>query len=280
MSFSFNFTQSAWWGKCLGAFLGFLVAGPPGALMGIFIGNFFDRGLNAHSARPHGLYHAEKRKVIKQAFQKATFLTMGHICKTDGRVSEAEIQFTQHLIHTLRLNKTDQKLAKQSFTQGKSEAFNLNQPLQLLHKISMSNPRLIHAFLQIQYQTAQVEGLTNKKVSVLNHILSALNLAPLHEQAHARETFYTHFNQSAHTHQQRTSSHTSSHPLESAYTLLNVSQSASKTEVKRAYRKQMSLYHPDKYMAKGYSEAEIKQANEKTQAIRKAYDAICTQNNW
>ena len=33
------------WGKILGAFFGFSLAGPVGALFGIIIGNFFDKGL-------------------------------------------------------------------------------------------------------------------------------------------------------------------------------------------------------------------------------------------
>lgn len=62
------FTNHAWWGKLLGACLGYLIAGPAGAFFGILIGNVFDRGLVEHFSRPHWSYHEEKRKHIKQIF--------------------------------------------------------------------------------------------------------------------------------------------------------------------------------------------------------------------
>jgi DnaJ like chaperone protein len=270
--------HNAWWGKCLGAGLGFLIAGPLGALIGIFIGNIFDRGLNMHSSRPHPTYHAEKNKAIKHTFQKATFLTMGHICKINGRVSEEDISFAQKIMWELHLNRAERTSAKYFFTQGKAATFKLSESLDLLKYLAMNNPKLLRTFIQVQYRVAQVGHLTHEKIEILNHLLSALNLAPLHEQTHARETFYTHKQQ--HRQNNTTSNIYTEPPIAHAYALLNIAQHATKKEVKHAYRKQISLHHPDKHIAKGHSEAAIKQANEKTQAIRKAYESICKQNNW
>ena len=276
-----NLTQNSWWGKLLGAGLGFLMAGPSGALLGIFIGNFFDRGLNEHFSKPHWSYHTEAQPTVKKTFQRATFLTMGHLCKVDGRVSEEEITFVKKIMWELRLDRAERTAAQQFFTEGKTSHFNLAEPLGLLKNLSQNNKKLLHEYMQLLYRVAQVDGLTTKKINVLNALLRELGLAPLHKQAHTRETFYTHFNQQSR--QQQDNQHHSAHtppPMDNAYALLNIPPNAKKQEVKRAYRKKVSLYHPDKYIAKGRSEKDIKHANEKTQAIRKAYESICEQNGW
>ena len=64
------------------------------------------------------------------------------------------------------------------------------------------------------------------------------------------------------------------------YELLGVAKGASLDDVKKAYRKLMSKYHPDKMMAKGASPQDIKAATEKTQQISKAYDFICHYKGW
>lgn len=273
--------QSSWWGKCLGAGLGFLIAGPPGALLGVFIGNLFDRGLNQHFSRPHDAYHTEKRKPIRQSFQRATFLIMGHICKTDGRVSAEEISFAKKIMRELHFNRAERDSAKYFFTEGKAATFKINEPLGLLKTLASNNPKLLREFIQLQYRMAQVTGLSPKKTAVLNHLLTTLNLAPLHEQAHTRDAFHTRFNQQYQQYQQYHASEANdAPPIENAYALLKISETATKKEVKHAYRKQISLYHPDKYIAKGHSEANIKKANEKTHAIRKAYESIYEKNSW
>jgi DnaJ like chaperone protein len=284
MSFRNYFTQHAWWGKLLGAGLGFLIGGPPGALLGIFIGNLFDKGLHEHISKPHWHYHAESSKNVKQAFLRALFLMMGNMAKVDGRVSEQEIQFTKTVMQELRLNSNERTAAQRFFTQGKEINFQISEPLDLLKQTARNNPNLLRSFMQIQYKMAQVDGLTQAKVTTLNIILNTLGFAPLHRQAHARESFHSTFNQQHNTWQNYTSgaSYNSqpTHALDDAYAMLKVPEDAEKQDVKRAYRRLISKYHPDKYIAEGKSEQAIKQANEKTQAIRKAYECICAYRGW
>ena len=53
-----------------------------------------------------------------------------------------------------------------------------------------------------------------------------------------------------------------------------------RTDLKKAYRKLMSEYHPDKLMAKGLPDAMVKVATEKTQQIKAAYEQICSAKGW
>jgi len=277
------------WGKLLGAGLGFLTAGPIGALLGVFAGNLFDRGLTEHFIKINNYYRIEKNPTIKQAFLRATFSSLGHIAKADGRVSEEEIQLTKLMMKELHLNKSEETVAKRFFQLGKHTKYRITEPLDLLRNLAQKNPKLLHAFVQLQYRMAQVDGLSLEKVTALNILLNALGLAPLSQQAHARNDYRSQFNQNYNfnynkkneqtrqTHQEYDAYQSvyTSQTLESSYTLLGLSSSATQQDVKRAYRRLISKHHPDKCIAAGMSEQRIKEANEKTQVIRKAYEHIC-----
>jgi DnaJ like chaperone protein len=62
--------------------------------------------------------------------------------------------------------------------------------------------------------------------------------------------------------------------LEDAYKALGVTKSNSDKEIKRAYRKLMSQYHPDKLIGQGLPEDMIAQATEQAKEIQVAYDLI------
>jgi DnaJ like chaperone protein len=277
------FTSNTWWGKVIGAFLGYLIGGPTGALFGIFIGNFFDRGLAAHFSRPHWSYHTEKRKAVQQLFFEATFSVMGHIAKADGRVSEQSIKMASQLMSEMGLRHAQKMAAQDYFNHGKSNKFSLRQMISELQKASYDNPELLKLFIDIQYRAAKVDGLSIKKQNLLNTIFRLMGFAPLQNQYRFYEDFVYESAQkksnqrSSDRQQSRQTSHNS---IEHAYGILEVSPTMTKQEVKRAYQRLMSRNHPDKMIAKGLPEEMIKMANEKTQKIRRAYEEICASKGW
>jgi DnaJ like chaperone protein len=274
------FTNNTWWGKLIGAYLGYLIAGPVGTLFGVLIGNVFDRGLSEHFSRPHWSYHEEKRKHIKKIFFTATFSIMGHISKADGRVSEKEIQMAKKIMQELELNHSQRKAAQQYFNEGKQVNFNFKKTIQLLQGALRDNPGLLRLFIDIQYRIAKVDQLSIKKQQVLNTLLNSLGFASLNQQHHFYEDF-THdstYRGSSSSHQQ--SYQTPRNAIDHAYGILKVTPSNNQKEIKRAYQKLISVNHPDKLIAKGLPEEMIKKANEKTQKIRKAYEQICENRGW
>jgi len=287
MDFRHFFTSNRWWGKIIGAFFGFLTAGPIGAVIGIMVGNFFDRGLHQHFSRKHWHYHAEKRKSVQNDFFKATFSVMGHIAKANGHVSKQDILMAKTLMQEMDLTKLQIKAAQDYFTAGKESNFNLAKVITELRQTLNYNPELLKLFIDIQYRAALVNGLSFKKQQIFNSILSLMGLAPLNKQNRFYEDFANFSWDKNENHQQSSSSYQQTNQrrnpkskLDEAYAILEVSPINSKQEIKKSYRRLISRNHPDKLIAKGLPESMIKIANEKTQAIRKAYEQISASKGW
>lgn len=314
MNFLEFFTKNGWWGKILGAIFGYLAAGPSGALLGILLGNFFDKGLASHFSNPHLLYHTEKRELVQKIFFESTFSVMGHIAKADGYVSTQEINMAKLLMDEMRLSKNQKDLAKRLFNEGKQPTFKLDMVLIPLKRACRDNHELLKLFIDIQYRAAQVDGLSIKKIKTLDTIFANLGFAPLHQQYR----FYEDFNQTSYSqpyqqsepeteqpssssqqqqqqrqqyqrqqqqNQQRKQNYTNyranpQNHLAHAYALIEVDPSTSKQDVKKAYRRLLSRNHPDKLIAQGLPEEMIKIANDKTHKIMKAYELICESKGW
>ncbi len=83
-----------------------------------------------------------------------------------------------------------------------------------------------------------------------------------------------------HSKQERSVSKRPQDELTYAFSVLEMPETATHAQVKKAYRKLMSLHHPDKLVAKGLPNEMIKVATEKTQKIQAAYDTICKYRAW
>lgn len=237
MNFREFFTTTSWWGKLLGAFFGYLTGGPMAAVFGMLIGNFFDRGLVNHFSNPYWLYFREKQNLTQKKFFTATFLTMGHLAKADGRVTEQELNMARLLMQELYLNKEQQKEAMHLFNEGKKPNFNLNNLLTELYNICANKKNLLNLFIDIQYRAAQVDGLNTKKIQILDVIFSRLGFAPFHQQHRFYEDFGSSNDSQA---QPNSSSSHSTHKhkpsqtnLEQAYALLEVTTNMNQQEVKK-----------------------------------------------
>jgi DnaJ like chaperone protein len=67
--------------------------------------------------------------------------------------------------------------------------------------------------------------------------------------------------------------------LEDAYKALGVTKDNTDAEIKRAYRKLMSQYHPDKLMGQGVPQDMIEMATEQAKEIQLAYDLVKKNRN-
>ncbi|MDJ0882010.1 MAG: co-chaperone DjlA [Gammaproteobacteria bacterium] len=259
----------AWWGKALGGAFGFMMGGPLGALIGIAFGHNFDRGLG--SVMNDAGFEPGQQERVQAAFFTATFSVMGHIAKADGRVSKAEIKMAEAVMTNMGLSADVRESAKKLFNEGKSDDFPLDDVLDQFRKEVHRRSTLIQMFLEIQLQAAYADGkLDDTEEKVLTHICRRLGV-PLEQLSRLEEMLKAGFGQGSYQPPGQPRHQTT---LEEAYAILGVDQSVSDAELKKAYRRLMSQHHPDKLVAKGLPEEMIKDATEKTQQIKDAYEQI------
>jgi DnaJ like chaperone protein len=241
-----------WRGKLLGLFFGLLIIkNPLGALIGLLVGHYFDTGLR-------DVFQRAARN--QSVFLDTLFSVMGHIAKSDGRVSEREIELARDLMQRLQLTAEQSQAAMVSFTRGKNHDFSVEQAVRALQHTC--RPDQLILFFNLEIQIAHGDGyLSPSKQRILQHIGQILGLtAP-----------FMGSEQRSHRQHQQTAQPFSQ--LDD-YAVLNISPSASDADVKKAYRRLMSQHHPDKISSKGVSAEKLKQATEKTQQIKAAYDRV------
>lgn len=261
-------------GKLIGAILGLLLMRNPwGLLIGLVIGHFYDQAVAARG-RPRGSSPLE----IGQKFFAATFEVMGHVAKSDGRVSEAEIAAARKVMADFRLDGAQIHAAIAHFTRGKKPDFDLDETLEGLRAATAHVPNLTRAFLEIQVRAA-LEGVDMKgpAQAVIRRIAERLEIGAM-ELAHIeqvlrfrREQFRAHARNGGSSGPQAAPG---GMQLSAAYQVLEVDAKASDDEVAKAYRRQLSKHHPDKLKANGLPESMLEHAKERTQQIIEAYELI------
>lgn len=252
------------WGKLFGILFGYFlfhggILGLFGALLGGIVGHLFDRVLNVELGGSK----------VRDVFFRTTFLVMGHIAKSDGRVSERELASALQIMGAMNLAEAERLRAMALFTQGKTKGFDLQATLSEF-KSYCRDPQTRLFFLQIQIKAAHADGLHPAELRILEYIAQTLQLGPINFQSEAGVGAGQ-----SHRYRQPPPGGVTGPSLKDAYRLLDVDESATDAMVKRAYRRKMSANHPDRLIAKGVPEEMIKLATEKTQAIKAAYEQIC-----
>ncbi|MCF7981909.1 MAG: hypothetical protein K9K86_07985, partial [Pseudomonadales bacterium] len=102
-------------GKILGTLFGFSWFGFLGALIGLYVGHLFDKGLAQNFSGAGFSSQAE----IQKAFFRMTFLMMGRMAKADGRVSQTEIKWAEYVMGRMNLSSEMRRQAIELFNLGK-----------------------------------------------------------------------------------------------------------------------------------------------------------------
>lgn len=264
-------------GKLIGAILGFVIASPVGmgllgAVVGGIAGHFFDKGLQ--SVGPNA--GPEERRAIEQAFFEVVFPLLGKLAKSDGRISEEEIAAAEEMIKRMGLSSDDRQTAIQLFKQGSGEEYDTEQALNHFLRVCGNYANLKQLLLVYLITLAYADGvLHDNEEDVLRQVAKRLgysNFAFNHLLGMVQAQSQFHNRQQERQYQQ--TQRVQESELELAYQALGVEKDISDQELKRAYRKLMSEYHPDKLAGRGAPEEMIKLATERSQEIQAAYDLV------
>ena len=244
-----------------------------GAVLGTALGHGFDRGMGAVTG---DIPEPGEQERVQTAFFTTTFSVLGHIAKFDGRVSEREIGLAESLMDEMDLTPDMRRTAIRLYNEGKSPDFPLDEVLDQFRSECHRRQTLMQMFLEIQLQSAYVDGrIRPAKQRLLNHIAMRLGFPEavfrrLERMVRAEREFADR----AWEQGPRPTPRPAGPSLADAYTVLNVPSGAADAEVKKAYRRQLNQHHPDKLVSKGLPEEMMRLAAQKTHEIKQAYEKI------
>ena len=234
--------------------------GLSGAILGAFIGHMADRffsGLTGGGG-------------TRQVFFRALFSTLGQLNKADGQVTQAEIAAAEALMQSLQLTPQERQHAIRYFEEGKDPGFRLESSLREFAQHTFVRHDLRQMFMEILLDGASADGSISAaeqavlvRVCHTLHIPAELFAAMINARRMGGGRQYR---------QQQTTGQKL--PIQQAYATLGIKQSAADAEVKKAYRKLVKQYHPDKLVSRGLPEEMMEKAKARVREINGAYDQI------
>lgn len=274
-------------GKIFGILFGIMLGGSLGMpflgmLLGLYLGAKIDRQIQGEHYRQQSFFHTfgdhlggfgarGGHSPSQQIFFDVTFAVMGHIAKSDGRISSDEIRAAEAVMAQMRMTTAMREAAVAAFKRGKQASFDLNETLAQFRHVCGHQPFLCQLFIDIQWQAAQASGsISARKQALLNQVAEILG------SGFGSGGFHGGFGSGQYQQQGGFGGHTRTGQgsLDEAYRTLGINRQASDSDVKKAYRRLMRENHPDKLTAKGLPEEMIKLANQKVSKIQTAYEAI------
>ncbi|ETN94239.1 DnaJ like chaperone protein [Zhouia amylolytica] len=234
--------------KWLAAFLGYMIFRLPGAVMGFLLGSFYDMMKDDKGNRSFN--QRSSRTVTPADFEMHLISLCAIVIKADGSVNQTELNYVRqyfvstygkeranNIFRTFNTVIKDREISAQRVASYLKQRLRYEVRLQLLH------------FL---FAIAKADGAVSKaEIEKIKEIAGYL-------QVNYRdfESIMAMFVKSA----------------DNAYKILEVEQSASNDEVKKAYRTMVKKYHPDKVITE--DEAIKKGAEEKFKEVQRAYEDI------
>ena len=254
--------------KIIGFIAGYYFFGFFGALLGLFIGSFIDR------VRVYGTGGMNPlQNVLRQAvFLETVFISMGKLAKADGQVTQDEIAHVEQFMQKLNMTAQHREQAIKLFKQGADPAFDIYPTFQRFISVCGHTKNLKDVLLAYLIVMALADGHFHPaEEALLTEIAGYIGYGP----AEFKRMIDMVLNQ---THFAGGQASTAS-ALDDAYKALGVTKDSSDAEIKRAYRKLMSQYHPDKLMGQGVPEDMIAMATEQAKEIQLAHDLIKKHRN-
>lgn len=229
-------------GKWIGAGLGWTFGGPIGAVIGLGLGWMFDTASDADSVKGY-------RKTTRGDFAVSLMVLVAAVMKADGKVVRSELDYVKAFLiqkfgeesasEALKMLRDllKQNIPIEDITYQIRDRLDYHSRLELLHLlygIALADNKLQRAEQQLINQIAYFLGINSSDQQSIRGMFDKAD--------------------------------------DSAYKILGVTRTSSADEIKKAYRKLATEYHPDKvsYLGDDFR----KDAEEKFQKINEAYEKV------
>ena len=249
--------------RILGALAGYFILGFLGIFLGYFVGSIIDR-FRAFGSAGMNPFNAARRQSV---FLETVFILMGKLAKADGRVSETEVSHVQQFMQKLGMTSDHRLRAIALFKQGAAADYDIHPKINEFLAVCGPSHNLKQMLLVYLVIMGLSDGqLNSAEEELIKEVAGRLGYSP----AAFKQLLDMILNQMHFAGGQSTSASA----LEDAYKALGVSKENTDQEIKHAYRKLMSQYHPDKLMGQGVPEEMIAVATEQAKEVQTAYDLI------
>ena len=248
-------------GKWIGGIVGFMAAGPLGALAGYAIGSMFEDNTDETHQSTGRTTYENPAYGQRNSFLFSLLVMASYIIRADGKIMHSEMEFVRQF---LRMNFGEQAVAEGNqillnlFEQRKRMDANNPQAfkntiyecgVQIRQNMSYEERLQLLSFLA---KVAQSDGkVCQAEIEALKEVAQAMGLSPQEVESM--------LNLGGNT-------------LEQAYKVLEITPDATDDEVKAAYRKLALKHHPDRVATLG--DDVKKAAEEKFQQINNAKEMI------
>ena len=226
-------------GKFVAIGAGWFFAGPIGAIIGYYIGKSFFDGKNDQA----------------KAYELSLLILSSLVIKADGKVVKAELDYVKKFfVSTFGVAKANNyfqifnKLNKQSLiSKLRPVCQQLNANINHASRL-----QIIHFLFGV---SASDNDIHSSEIQLINKISGYLNINQYDFES-IKSMFIS----------------KGDNNLEKWYSILEIDKNATNSEIKKAHRKMVSKYHPDKL--KGVGDDIVKLAEEKFLLVQKAYEEI------
>lgn len=239
------------------ALAGMLLASIPGALLGGLLGQMLDRRWDIKS-------WSDLRRRMQGATgpreQQLLFSVLGRLAKTAGAVTTAHIQQARNEMRRLQLDEAAQQRAITAFTRGKNDQQSLRRPLRRLRANRALADDLVRACWRMAWADGQVAPAQYQLILDCGEHLGMRDDALLALGApYARS---------------RAPTTSEAREEQEALRVLGLPAQADAQQIKQAYRRLISRYHPDKLAGSGANAAQLRAATDKTGELHRAYKLL------
>ena len=226
-------------GKFVAIGAGWFFAGPIGAIIGYYIGKSFFVGKNDQA----------------KAYELSLLILSSLVIKADGKVVKAELDYVKKFfVSTFGVHKANNyfkifnKLNKQSLiSQLRPVCQQLNANINHASRL-----QIIHFLFGV---SASDNDIHTSEINLINKISTYLNINQYDFES-IKSMFVSKGNNN----------------LDKWYAILEVDKNATDNDIKKAHRKMVRKYHPDKLQ--GVGEDIVKLAEEKFLLVQQAYEQI------